>query len=64
MPTCNLQSFTQTAITIRYTNLGAGYTDNAVGNLDYVFAGLWSSLLYGIGGLVGLCASYEGRKTQ
>ncbi|XP_057367819.1 uncharacterized protein LOC130688829 [Daphnia carinata] len=53
-----------TAITIRYTNLAAGYTENSVGNLDFVFAGLWSSLFYGIGGLVGLCASYECKKHQ
>ncbi|XP_046449562.1 uncharacterized protein LOC124198004 [Daphnia pulex] len=53
-----------TAITIRYTNLCAGITENSVGNLDYVYAGLWSSLSYGIAGLVGMCASYTRRRKQ
>lgn len=53
--------FKKVAIAVRYTNFGM--TDDIVTDeitlLDYVFAGMWAGILYGVAGLFGMCGSYE-----
>ena len=51
-------------ILVRFSNFGQGASYNDIGALDFIYAGIWSGLFYGIGGLIGLCASYERRKYQ
>jgi len=54
----------QAVICIRYSNFGNGVSYDHIGALDYVVAGIWAGLLYGIAGLLGLCGSYNRESVQ
>lgn len=49
----------QSVITSRYSNFGMLDVYDPISGLDFVFVGLWAGLLFGITGLIGMCASYD-----
>ena len=54
----------QVIIPLRYTNYGQGIEYNDIGGLDFIFAGVWAGICYGVCGLVGICCSYTRKKSQ
>lgn len=49
---------------VRYSNFTLGPDYDEIGGLDYVFAGIWTGFSFGIAGIVGICASYERKRSQ
>lgn len=56
--------FQQIAIVVRYSNLALGPDYDNIGGLDYIFAGIWTGFFYGVAGIIGICASYERKRSQ
>lgn len=50
---------------MRYSNFGLMYSEmDDIGSLDFVLAGIWAGIFYGLAGLLGLFGSYERKRSQ